>query len=236
MTVADVHIRMSALNLQLVFHPTRERRRALLPLPAQVHSAAMNRNNAQTGDERLMLDWCAGDGAAFEQLYGRHRGGVLRYLLRQTGRRELAEELFQDVWLKVVNARAGYQAKARFSAWLYSIAHNRLMDHFRANSRAQLVSYEDEVTHLDSSEPAEAALAMADAQPEVLLARKQDAQMLLGLLEALPAAQREAFVLQQDAELSVEEIALATGVSRETAKSRLRYALAKLRSELVKPT
>src|SRR5476651_1100218 len=112
----------------------------------RVHFAPMDRNEGAqaTSDERLMLDWRAGDAAAFESLYGRHKGGVLRYLLRQTGKREWAEELFQDVWLKVVNARAGYEARARFGAWLYSIAHNRLMDHFREHSRANLVSYEDE--------------------------------------------------------------------------------------------
>ena len=186
----------------------------------------MERNDAEPGDERLMLAWQGGDAAAFERLYGRHKGGVLRYLLRQTGKRELAEELFQDVWLKVVNARAGYAAKARFSAWLYSIAHNRLMDHFREHSRASLVSYEDEMPVIEDQPTA------AHEQPERTLERKQDAQVLLRLLDALPAAQREAFVLQQEGELSVEEIAAATGVNRETAKSRLRYALVKLRADM----
>ncbi len=183
----------------------------------------------EESDERLMRAWRDGDAAAFERLYSRHKGGVLRYLLRQTGKREWAEELFQDVWLKVVNGRAGYESRARFSAWLYSIAHNRLMDHFREHARACLVSYEE------ASAPLETAPAAAFAEPERLLERKQDAQMLLRLLDALPAAQREAFVLQQEGELSVEEIAAATGVSRETAKSRLRYALAKMRTELARP-
>ena len=182
--------------------------------------------DAYPSDEQLMLAWRGGDAAAFEQLYGRHKGGVLRYLLRQTGKREWAEELFQDVWLKVVNARAGYEARARFGAWLYSIAHNRLMDHFREHSRASLVSYEDEAAVIEEEPTA------AHEQPERKLERKQDAQVLLRLLDALPAAQREAFVLQQEGELSVEEIAAATGVNRETAKSRLRYALSRLRSEL----
>jgi RNA polymerase sigma-70 factor (ECF subfamily) len=190
---------------------------------ARVHYAPMDQS-----DEQLMLAWRGGDAAAFAQIYSRHKGGVLRYLLRQTGKREWAEELFQDVWLKVVNARSGYEARARFSAWLYSIAHNRLMDHFREHARASLVSYEDE-TGLAEAQP-----AAAYEQPERMLQRKQEARDLLRLLDALPAAQREAFVLQQEGELSVEEIAAATGVNRETAKSRLRYALAKLRMELGK--
>jgi RNA polymerase sigma-70 factor (ECF subfamily) len=181
-------------------------------------------------DERLMLAWRGGDAAAFAQIYSRHKGGLLRYLLRQTGRREWAEELFQDVWLKVVNARHGYEARARFGAWLYSIAHNRLMDHFREHARASLTSYEEETPLLEEQTGA------AQEQPERMLERKQGARDLLRTLDALPAAQREAFVLQQEGELSLEEIAAATGVNRETAKSRLRYALAKLRSELGKPT
>jgi len=197
---------------------------------APVHSAAMERNDGTPSDERLMLDWRDGDAVAFEQLYGRHKGGVLRYLLRQTGKREWAEELFQDVWLKVVNARAGYEPRARFASWLYSIAHNRLMDHFREHSRASLVSYQDEAGVIEDQPTA------AHEQPERSLERKQDARVLLEVLGALPAAQREAFVLQQEGELSVEEIAAATGVNRETAKSRLRYALAKLRAELVRPS
>ena len=192
---------------------------------AQVHYVPMDQS-----DEQLMLAWRGGDAAAFAQIYSRHKGGVLRYLLRQTGKREWAEELFQDVWLKVVNARAGYEVRARFSAWLYSIAHNRLMDHFREHSRVSLVSYEDE------AQPAEAQPAAAHGQPERMLERKQAARELLRSLEALPPAQRETFLLQQEGELSLEEIAAATGVSRETAKSRLRYALAKLRVDLARPT
>lgn len=199
-------------------------------VPPRVHLPAMERNDGAPSDERLMLDWRGGNAAAFEQLYGRHKGGVLRYLLRQTGKREWAEELFQEVWLKVVNARAGYEARARFGAWLYSIAHNRVMDHFREHSRVHLVSYEEEAPVIED-QPTEAR-----EQPERRLERKQDAQLLLRLLDALPAAQREAFVLQQEGELSVEDIAAATGVNRETAKSRLRYALAKLRAEMANPS
>lgn len=193
-----------------------------------VHLAAMQPADCKPSDEELMLNWQGGNPAAFEQLYGRHKGGVLRYLLRQTGKRESAEDLFQDIWLKVVNARAGYEARSRFAAWLYSIAHNRLMDHFRQHARAHLVSYEED-TDLIESIP-----AAAHGLPERALERKQDARRILDLLDALPAAQREAFVLQQEAGLTVEEIAAVTGTNRETAKSRLRYAVAKLRAELVK--
>jgi RNA polymerase sigma-70 factor (ECF subfamily) len=177
-------------------------------------------------DEDLMLAYRAGDAAAFDALYARHRGGVFRYLRRQTGNAAVAEELFQDVWMRLIDARARYEPQAKFSTWLYTIAHNRLMDHFRSGRRAALVSYDD----ADDPPPE----PVADTpQPEETVARKQDAARLLAAIDALPAAQREAFVLQQEGDLSVEEIAAATGVNRETAKSRLRYAMAKLRAQLV---
>jgi RNA polymerase sigma-70 factor (ECF subfamily) len=180
-------------------------------------------------DEELMLAYRAGDAAAFDALYARHRGGVFRYLRRHTGNPALADELFQDVWMRLIDARGRYEPQAKFATWLYTIAHNRLMDHFRAAGRVAFASADDpEDDPLDD-------LPSADPQPDDALARKQAATRLLAALDALPAAQREAFVLQQEGELSVEEIATVTGVTRETAKSRLRYALAKLRASLSAP-
>jgi RNA polymerase sigma-70 factor (ECF subfamily) len=177
-------------------------------------------------DEQLMLAYRAGDAESFDLLYMRHKGGVYRYLRRLTGNAAAADELFQDVWLRVIDARNRYAPRARFATWLYTIAHNRLMDHFRAERRTRSTSPDD------PDEDPIAALAADDPPPEDSLARKQEAARLLAALAALPEAQREAFLLQQEGELSVDEIAVATGVSRETAKSRLRYALAKLRASL----
>lgn len=176
-----------------------------------------------------MLAYRAGDAAAFDALYARHRGGVFRYLRRHTGNAAVADELFQDVWMRLIDARGRYEPQAKFTTWLYTIAHNRLMDHFRAASRVQLATYDDPEDDPLDDVPAN------DPQPQDQLERKQTAARLLAALDALPAAQREAFVLQQEGELSVEEIATVTGVTRETAKSRLRYALAKLRASLRSP-
>ena len=182
--------------------------------------------SAGATDEELMLAYRAGDAAAFDLLYARHKGGVFRYLRRQTGNAGQAEELFQDVWMRLIDARGRYEPQAKFTTWLYTIAHNRLMDHFRAAGRASFVSHDD-----PDDDPI-AELPASDPPPEDALARKQEAARLLAAIDALPAAQREAFLLQQEGELSVEAIAQATGVTRETAKSRLRYALAKLRASL----
>jgi RNA polymerase sigma factor (sigma-70 family) len=95
-------------------------------------------------DEELMLAYRAGEASAFDALYARHRGGVFRYLRRQAGSAAVAEELFQDVWLRLIDARGSYEPRAKFTTWLFTIAHNRLMDHFRARARAALVSYDDD--------------------------------------------------------------------------------------------
>jgi len=172
-----------------------------------------------------MLGFCSGDAAAFEVLYRRHKGGLYRYFVRQCRDGALAEELFQDVWMNVIRAREQYTPSAKFATYLYRLAHNRLIDHYRRHVRGATVSYDDDCEGTSVAEP----VAPRGVQPEVEYDSRQLAAHLLTLLEALPEAQREAFVLQQEAGLSVEEIAAATGVSRETAKSRLRYAVAKLR-------
>lgn len=177
------------------------------------------------GDDELMLRYRGGDAVAFEALYRRHRAPLYRFLLRQLGDAAQAEEVFQDVWMRVIDARDRYQPRARFGSWLYAIAHNRLMDTHRASGRAQLLDP-------DESEQALENLPAAELPAHVWLDRKRAAERLFAALARLPEAQREAFLLQQEGELSVEEIAAATGVSRETAKSRLRYAVARLRASL----
>jgi RNA polymerase sigma-70 factor (ECF subfamily) len=164
------------------------------------------------------------DVGAFERLYRRHRGGLYRYLLRQCGAAALAEELFQDVWLNVVRAKQAYVAEARFATYLYRVAHNRLVDHYRRSAHRPSIAVLD-----DETDPMELIPADADERPEVRFEAKQQLERFGQLLAALPEAQREALILREEAGLSIVEIADATGVNAETAKSRLRYALAKLR-------
>lgn len=180
-------------------------------------------------DEALMLAYRDGDARAFEALYRRFRGRLYRYLLRQTGNAGAAEELFQDVWLKLIGAREGYEVAAKFSTWLFRIAHNRLIDHYRSHARSIFAAYDD-TQALDDA--IEALPDPAPERPDARLERKQATARLARALDALPAPQREAFMLSEEGELSVEAIASATGVNRETAKSRLRYALNKLRANL----
>ena len=179
-------------------------------------------------DETLMLAYRDGDASAFEALYARHRGRLFRYLLHQCGRREQADEMFQEIWMSVIRARSSYEVSAKFTTWLYRIAHNRVIDGFRAHGR--LAEFEVEADAVDGDPPD--CPAPASAEPERLLERAQLASRLLAAIEALPAAQREAFLLATEGGLTVEEIGNATGTGFETAKSRLRYAYSRLRAEL----
>ena len=175
-----------------------------------------------------MLAYAVGDAAAFDALYARHKGGVYRYLLRQCRQPAIAAELYQDVWMNLIRARASYAPTARFTTWLYKLAHNRMVDHFRAAGHLTLVSADD-----DAHEDAVVALPAARATEPALQAENRElGERLRAGLSSLPAPQREAFLLQQEAGLSLAEIAQLTGVSVETVKSRLRYAVAKLRAEL----
>ena len=180
-------------------------------------------------DENLMLAYRDGDAGAFDTLYRRHKGGVYRYMLRQCRNAGVADELFQDVWMNLIRARERYTVQAKFTTYIYKLAHNRLIDHYRKYGQAVMVSFDDDTE--DAPVVAEPAAA-PHFDPEKHLDIKQQAAQLLDLLGALPEPQREAFVMQYEGGMSVEEIADATGVTRETAKSRLRYALAKIRQGL----
>ena len=173
-----------------------------------------------------MLAYAGGDAAAFERLYARHKGPLFRYVLRSAKGRGEAEELFQDVWMKVIEARARYAPKAKFTTWLYTVAHNRLVDHWRARGLVIAGSTDDE----DASVPEQAA--PPSAEPQRLAEARQTFERLSAALAALPLAQREAFLLHHEADLGAAEIAQVTGTNPEAAKSRLRYAMNKLREAI----
>jgi len=188
------------------------------------YSRTAMHSDADRTDEQLMLAYRDGDAAAFDALYLRHKGGVYRYLLRQCASRAEAEELFQDIWLSVVRARREYTVQAKFATYLYRIAHNRLIDHYRRQPKGIPVSFDDD----DCAGLQELEMAI-DEQPEARLDARRQLQHFRLLLAQLPEAQREAFLLHQESDMTLDQIAAATGVARETAKSRLRYALARLR-------
>jgi RNA polymerase sigma-70 factor (ECF subfamily) len=177
-------------------------------------------------DAELMRRYAAGDARAFERLYARHREALHRFLVRQTRDREFAGDLFQETWSKVIAYRDRYESRARFRTFLFHVARNCWLDALRARGR-------DVTWAALPIEPDDAVIADPRARgPESLAAGAAAAERLRLALADLPEAQREAFLLHEEAGLTIDEVANVTGVGAETAKSRVRYALAKLRAAL----
>jgi RNA polymerase sigma-70 factor (ECF subfamily) len=186
---------------------------------------------AHETDENLMLRFGRGEAAAFEFLYRRHESRVFRYLQRNVKNEATANDLMQEVWFAVVRGAGNYQPTAKFTTWLFTIAHNRTVDMIRANHRLQSLDAGDD-TDPEASTPLERLADSAKLEPPARVQSQDEAAALLNAVAQLPAEQRSAFLLQAEGDLSVEEIAHATGSSFETVKSRLRYARAKLRQLL----
>lgn len=181
------------------------------------------------GDDALLMQrYARGDLRAFEQLYRRHRSALYNYLNRHTRDRESASDLFQEVWARVIASRERYEPRAKFRTFLFHIAHNCFIDHCRrASARPErtLASGDDEgVMALAPGPPAD--------RPDARAEHAETLSRYRAALEALPAEQRDAFLLYEESGLSLHEIAQVSGVGVETAKSRLRYALQKLRRAL----
>ncbi len=175
----------------------------------------------EQADEQLMAAYRDGSVEAFDVLYARHRGGLYRYVVRGVRQRAIAEELYQDIWIRVIEARSRYAPTARFTTWLYTIAHNRLVDHWRRKELTLAGAAEGEASELP---------AASDADPARQAEASQALERFSRALEGLPAAQREAFLLHEEAGLTAAEIADVTGADPEAVKSRLRYAWAKLKA------
>src|SRR5512145_304579 len=180
-------------------------------------------------DEALLAAYAAGDARAFAELYERHERPVYRYFLRQGAAPAQADDLLQDTWFAVVRNAGHFEPRAKFTTWLYTIARNKLVDHWRG--RDATLSLDEAANDPDGEAPLE--LEAGDAhRPDVQAMSREQARAFVDAVEQLPPAQKEAFLLQAEGGLSLEEIATVTGAGHETVKSRLRYAMAKLRSAM----
>ena len=184
--------------------------------------------SAAPSDEELLAAYAAGDARAFGELYERHEQPVYRYFLRQGAVPSLAEDLLQETWMAVIRNAERFEPRAKFTTWLYTVARSKLIDHWRSKDDA--VSLDDAANDPDEA-PLEIAASAAD-RPDVQAVSRAQARAFVEAVEALPAAQREAFLLQAEGGLSLEEIAAVTHAGHETVKSRLRYAMAKLRGAM----
>ncbi|MFO1269055.1 MAG: sigma-70 family RNA polymerase sigma factor [Rubrivivax sp.] len=196
-------------------------------------------------DDQLMRAFTAGDGRAFERLYARHEQALYRFVRRLLGQAAAAQvdEVFQDTWLRAIEARASWQPQgATFRTWLCTIAHHRAIDCLRKSGREVSIHCDDDDREGRPFEPAGAPWSGWPDAPAAVgsnrssggaddqLFWRRAGQRLLDCLEGLPLPQKTAFLLHHDDGLAVEEMARALEVGFETAKTRLRYAMAKLRN------
>jgi RNA polymerase sigma-70 factor (ECF subfamily) len=189
---------------------------SVLPRAARVAYAPPMEHHPE--DSALMLRYRDGDVSAFETLYRRHNDSLYRYLLRLCRNPAAAEDVFQEVWSKIIKARENYRPTAKFTTFLYHVAHNCFVDHVRRNKRHENTADVEPDSQADASE-----------QPDDLAEKAIARRRLEAALRDLPDEQRDVFLLHQEAGLSLEQIAAITDCKRETAKSRLRYAIRKLR-------
>jgi RNA polymerase sigma-70 factor (ECF subfamily) len=180
---------------------------------------------AQLDDSALMLRYKDGDAGAFEALYRRHNDALYRYLLRLCRNQHTAEDLYQETWSKIVRSRSRYRPTAKFTTFLYRVAHNCFIDNIRRNKRH----------NVESAVDPDATADPADEQA-VLVDKGKARQQLETALLLLPDEQRDVFLLHEEAGLNLDAIAFVTGVPRETVKSRLRYAVKKLKNAMLDAT
>ena len=196
------------------------------PKHMDVHplNSAQKKSELETSDEELMMAYAQhNDQQAFATLYTRHKTSLYRYCARMLGNEALGAELFQDAWSKIIKARARYQVKAKFKTYLFHVAHNLIIDQWR-KSNPIMLSIDEERENASSVELESSTNLMSD-----LLSAEQLEQFKEAVLE-LPPMQRDVVLLHYDHGLTLEQIAQCEGVGRETIKSRLRYAVKKLKT------
>lgn len=178
-------------------------------------------------DSQLMRAYADGDATAFEPLYTRHKQALFRYVRHSCSNEAVAHELFQDIWLHLIKGRTTYHEASPFKAWLYRIARNRLIDHYRQQPAIadSPLDHDLPVSHMSN-------LVTTPLTPLEIADLSERANVLHAAVQDLPAAQREAVLLRHIAGMSLQEIADHLGEGAETIKSRLRYATAKLRLHL----
>jgi RNA polymerase sigma-70 factor, ECF subfamily len=183
-------------------------------------------------DVQLMLDVKAGDESSFELLLHRYRTPLVHFLYRMVRDQAAAEDLAQEVLLRVYRARKQYEPSAKFTTWMFRIATNLALNAKRDGRYRQLEVSIDQTTGAEEGDPP--ALELADAQPSIeceLMARDR-AAMIRRAVEALPEKQRVAVLLHKYQEMGYDEIAKILQCSESALKSLLFRAYENLRSEL----
>lgn len=180
--------------------------------------------DAGATDLELLERYRRGDARAMDRLVERHAGAVYAFARRMVGDGPAAEDLVQEVWLKVLRGAAAFDGRSRFTTWLFAVTRNACLDHARRRRREPAVEEPrpDEGPGVDG---------VADPSPPVIdrVARRELSRLLEQAVAALPLEQREVFLLREQTDMSFQEISAALGVPRDTVKSRMRYALGHVR-------
>lgn len=210
----------------------------LLPIFAALMSIPVFRKASQqadTSDEDLMLAYASGQAKAFEVLYQRHRRPVFNFILRSVHAPDLAEELMQEVFMRVIQNAENYTRSARFTTWLYTIARNICIDSYRRKKHRYTLSLQQPSPALgEDAPPLEQTIEDPDSKDrnENYTIHRKIHGLLEAALQTLPDEQREVFLLREVSQLPFKEIASIVGTLENTVKSRMRYALEHLRKHL----
>jgi len=188
-------------------------------------------------DQELAAAFKGGDIEALGALMERHKAAVYGYLLRLTARPDVADDLFQEVFLKLVRKPGAYSEREKFKAWLFTVARNAAMDHFRRESSRRSVYFSEGSAPLADEDavpgPLETAIS-PEPGPHEVLENKALGEKIGAALERLSPDQREIFYLRHYSELSFKEIAEMLGLPIGTVLARMSRAAALLRKELEK--
>lgn len=168
-----------------------------------------------------------GDAAAFEELYSRYRKPLYQFVLNSCKAEAIAQELYQDVWMRVIQSHQSFDENTPFHAWLFRIARNRIIDYYRKHKEDTVAPSVIEDSATQANLWSQAALT-----PHEVASLSQRAGALHNALQEIPSEQREAILLKHIAGMSINEIAELLDEGAQTVKSRLRYAKAKLRTQL----
>ena len=188
-----------------------------------MHKEDERMDDAMEDDEALIQAYLAGDVRSFDTLYARYKRPLYAYLNRMTGNHALADDLFQQTWLRVIRKLEKYESKQKFFAWLTMIAHNLAIDHFRKEKTASERPLDDE--NIAVSEP------VSHTEPWMKLHNRELEKALRKATETLTAEQKEVFLLRQQG-ISFKEIAEVQNCSINTVLGRMQYALKNLRKQL----
>jgi len=187
-------------------------------------------NGTERTDYELVEEFIAGKQASMEILIRRHKRKVFNYIMLMVKNEQLAEDIFQDTFIKVINSllEGKYKDHGRFISWVIRIAHNLVIDHFRKEKQMSLLSNDHTTVDLFNNKK------IADTNIEDDLIRDQISTDVRKLIDQLPDDQKQVILLRHYGELSFKEIAEHTGVSINTALGRMRYALINLRKIIQK--